>query len=220
MALLKPKREDLTIVLLGDFNPKIFQPVWFASEGLIKESESDDADIEIIRPEISVFQLDWLKLNATRDRFVVETNKDPYFEVVRDLVVGTFRTLSHTPIRMMGVNLKRHYTMPSEKAWHQFGDILAPKELWTGILEKPGLNVMTIESPRPDKHKGYIRVTTGPEEAIGNLYVQVNDHFAVVEKQTDNVLGCNEIIDILEAEWVASMARSAQIIDSLMERTL
>lgn len=220
MALPKPKREELTIVLLGDFNPKIFHPGWFSSEGLIKDSESEDAEIEIIRPEISVFQLDWLKLNTTRDRFVVETNKDPYFEVVRDLVVGSFRILSHTPIKMIGINVKRHYSLPSEKIWHQFGDKLAPKELWDGILEKPGLNLMTMQAQRPDTHKGYIRVTTGPEEAIGNLYIQVNDHFAVVEKLTDNVLGCSEIIDILEAEWDNSMSRSANIIDTLMERTL
>lgn len=201
MALPKPKREDLIIVLVGDFNPKIFQPVWFASEGLIKQSESDDADIEIIRPEISAFKLDWLNLNVTRDRFIVETNKDPYFDVVRDLIVGTFRTLSHTPIKMMGINLRRHYKMPSERAWHQFGDILAPKGIWEGILEKPGMQTLSMKALRPDDHQGHILLTTGPEEETGNLYVQVNDHFSFVEKLADNIIGCTKAIDLLEKEW-------------------
>ncbi|UPU35024.1 hypothetical protein M1B72_16430 [Geomonas paludis] len=217
MALPKPKRQDLSIIMVGDFNPKIFHPSWFASEGLIKESESEDAEIEIIRPEIAIFSLDWLKLSITRDRFAAETNKEPYFEVMRDLVVGSFRILSHTPIKMLGINLKKHYTLP-EKSWHHFGNTLAPKDIWDGLLVKPGLETLTLRSERQDNYKGYVRVTAGPEDAEGQLYVNINDHFTVVEDPSDNVLGSTKIVDILESEWGTSMARSNTIIDHLMER--
>ena len=86
----KPEFSGLNIVLLGDFNPKIFQPAWFAAEGLLQKKETDRAKIEVFHHEISIFELDWLRLQVTRERFAVETTQEPYYEPLRDLVLGTF----------------------------------------------------------------------------------------------------------------------------------
>ena len=130
-----PEIKNLNIVFLGDFNPKIFQPAWFAAENLIRQRESEDAKIEIIHPEIVVIIFDWGRLEVTRDRFVLSTKQDPYYEILRDLVIGTFRLLRHTPIKMVGINTEMHFRMRSIKEWHDFGHLLAPKEIWKGILE-------------------------------------------------------------------------------------
>ena len=42
----KPENRRSEVVLLGDFNPKIFSPAWFAAQELIGEKES-----EAIEPE-------------------------------------------------------------------------------------------------------------------------------------------------------------------------
>ena len=44
-----------SIVLIGNFNPKIFQPAWFGSEGLIQKKEAEQSTIEIIHPDVVIF---------------------------------------------------------------------------------------------------------------------------------------------------------------------
>lgn len=46
-----------SIVLLGSFNPCIFQPQWFVSQNLLPKSESDKADVKVISPEVSQFDI-------------------------------------------------------------------------------------------------------------------------------------------------------------------
>ena len=65
----KPEIEGMSIVFRGDFNPKIFQPAWFAAQGLIRNEEADEAKIEIIHPTIVVFSLDWLRIQIEPNRF-------------------------------------------------------------------------------------------------------------------------------------------------------
>ncbi len=99
MSTQQPEIQGVSIVLLGDFNPKIFQPAWFAAQDLIRQQEADEADIKIIHPEVVSFATgQWLALEVTRERFVVSTTQDPYSKVMRDLVVGSFELLQHTPL--------------------------------------------------------------------------------------------------------------------------
>ncbi len=104
MALL-PKIQGHTIVLLGNFNPKIFQPIWFSTEELLQKQEAEKANIEIIHPDVTIFSLDWLRVTVTPERFSAETTQESYYEAVRDLIIGTFSLLRHTPITKMGINI-------------------------------------------------------------------------------------------------------------------
>ena len=101
MELSKAEVKGHNIVLLGDFNPKIFQPAWFAAENLIQKAEADKADIRIVHPDLVGFSLDWLLLDVTRERFIAGTIQEPYDVIIRDLVIGAFRLLHHTPIKKM-----------------------------------------------------------------------------------------------------------------------
>ena len=81
--------QGMSIVFLGDFNPKIFQPAWFAQENLIRAQEAEAADIKIINPEIVIFEFEWLSVQITRDRCIFGTTQEAYYEIVRDLCLGT-----------------------------------------------------------------------------------------------------------------------------------
>jgi len=150
MALQSPEISALSVVLRGAFNPQIFQPAWFASEKLIRKEESDNAKIQLIHPQIVIFDLEWLRLNVDTNIFVATTKQEPSFELLRDLISGTFQILHHTPINQMGLNMEMHFKMPSEDDCHAIGDRLTPKEPWTGILEKPGMRTVVMQDLRPD----------------------------------------------------------------------
>ena len=45
----EPDKQFKGVVLVGKFNPVIFQPSWFSSQGLIKEKDADSAEVNIIQ---------------------------------------------------------------------------------------------------------------------------------------------------------------------------
>jgi hypothetical protein len=216
MSQPKLEIEGVGIVLVGSFNPQIFQPAWFAAEGLIPKEEEEIAKIELIHREIASFSTDWLHLQVTTDRFSATTTQSSFYEPLRDLVLGTFRLLRHTPILQMGINRDAHFRMASEEAWHAFGYKVAPKEPWAGILKEPGMRSLTIEGQRSDQLRGYIRVRVEPSVRVHpGVFLNVNDHYEAQNMETGR--GCDEVIDILDREWRTSLERSSKIAFSLLE---
>lgn len=214
----RPKIQTHNIVLLGDFNPKILHPTWFAAQGLIREQEAEVAELVICHPEILIFSLDWLALEVSRDRFKAETVKESHYEAIRDLVKGTLDLLHHTPIRAIGINKLLHFEMESEEQWHNVGHKLAPKDVWDGILTKPGMRTLTMEGIKQEEGvMGYIRITVEPSVKVHpGVYININDHFKIKENQTGQ--SSNEAISILENRWNASLKRCDKVVSMLLEK--
>lgn len=211
------KIEVSSIVLLGSFNPKIFHPIWFASEGMVSKLEAESAEISVIHPEISSFSMNKLQYEVTRDRFLIQTTYAPSFAVMKDLVLGAFGLLHYTPVRSLGLNHEFHFLLDSEETWHQFGNKAAPKELWSGILEKPGMRTLTMEGVRTDNRKGYIRIEIAPSLRVHpGVFIAMNDHFQMEE--TESKIGCQQMLDILKQEWDSYLDHSKVSAMSLLER--
>lgn len=215
------KFKEHSIVLVGNFNPKIFQPAWFASQGLLAQREADEAKIEIIHSSIAVFNTEWMRMEVTEERFVVRTSQEPYDVVIRDLVLGTFDLLRYTPVTQMGINRAMHFQIESEEIWHNAGHLLTPKEIWSGILNSPGmLSVHIVDSKREDGLKGNINIRVEPSKKVlpYGLFTSVNDHIETEKNSTTG--GCMELINILKIHWQMSYERSEKIISSLLERLI
>lgn len=216
------RKKEASIVLVGDFNPTIFQPLWFSSQGLLAEQFVQDSQIEIIRPELVAFKIEWLKVQVTRERFQISTLQEPFFEPLRDLAEGTFELLSHTPIKFLGINNFRQYQLPSIDKWHALGDLLAPKDVWRQTLEEPGLLSMTIKGQRPDAYIGAINVKVeSTNEIERGIEFNINDHYDFSsEKPSKAVHGAAEVIEALKNSWVDSIARADKIVEELLGNVL
>jgi hypothetical protein len=204
-----------SVVILGSFNPAIFQPAWFGAEGLLAKSEVEGAEIEMIHPELASFSTTWLQLQTTREQFAASSTREP-FDQLRDLVLGTFSLLSHTPVRVMGINRDSHFAMPTEDAWNDFGWRYAPRERWEGVLVRPGLRSLSVQDVRPDNHKGYVRVRIEPSIPVRQgVYVQVNDHFE--GDVGEQGIEASPFLDILRREWEQSLTRAERIESAIIE---
>lgn len=203
------------VVLLGKLNPSIFQPQWFAAQGLISKQAADAARIQVIHQDVSIFEIDdstTIEVLGTRAAF---RSNGPITKDIIDLVAGTFQLLKHSPLASLGINRDQHHKAVSETAWHAFGDAVAPKSRWQGVLQRPGLRSLTQEGVRPDGGKGYIRVKVEPSVRIPHgIYIQVNDHFDVADPGA--VTGAGEVMDLLTEHWQASRARTNAIIDAII----
>lgn len=210
-----PEFEDYGIVLRGSFNPGIFQPSWFSHQGLIPEGQASAADISLVNRQIAVFRLDTIIVQVTPDLFSVGSDGEPVDDLLRDLVIGTFRVLRHTPLTMVGVNRNVHLQTESEAKWHEIGHSLAPKEFWTPITKRPGTQSLTIRSERPDSRAGHVDITVQPSARVRfGLFIGINDH---IQLSDPSVLpeGAAEITDALEANWDPARQRARSILEHI-----
>lgn len=225
---IEPEISGASIVLVGSFNPKIFSPDWFARHELLAGDEAEAANVEVIHEEITLFRTDWFSLRVERTRFVTETKQSPYIRL-SDFVVRTFQEfLSHTPIGRLGINRQVHFDVGSFEDRDRIGNLLAPKEPWGEWVaqlaagegrEHGGMTSLTMEQRLvDDRPKGRIRARIEPsakiKDGISGIFVEINDHFEV--DNADLVVGCEEIINILETRFDASIERSEWIIDQVM----
>lgn len=215
MAAPKIIFDEVSAVLIGDFNPVILHPSWFARHNLLSAKEADDAKLEICFKEITRFSLPWLHLEATTERFVCKSSDSSHFNPLRDLVIGTFELLGHTPIRQLGINRTVHFDVIDQDTWHAVGHKLAPKDIWKEFLETPGLHSLTIEGVRTDKRKGLVNVTVRPVPNVDHeVSVAVNDHYEL------GAIDAGEAISLLKENWEVSLKTSEKWSTLLLERAL
>jgi hypothetical protein len=213
MSDLIPEISAATIVLIGSFNPKIFQPEWFARQQLLPQAETDAADIKVIVQQVSHFETERFVVQVTENRFLASTKPSANPAPLRDLVQGTFFILEHTPVTAMGLNCAMHFKMESEKTWHQVGDKLAPKEVWKEVLEgRPGLLSMTILTQK-DKPKGAeFRVKVEPSVLVPQgVYFETNEHFPASETEP-----LKSLMDILGERWEETQIYASRVVSHVL----
>lgn len=184
---------------------------------MLRSAEADAAKIQVISPQITSFNTEWLELRVTQERFQAETLQEAYNESLRDLTLGAFQLLSHTPISRMGLNRHFHFRMADKDRWHLVGDSLAPKQPWGNILDAPGMRSLTMEGVKSKEGKGYVRVTVEPSNRIQpGVYIAVNDHYEL-EVEVKGVAGTALALEILKTCWVDSMKESRTIADRIVQ---
>lgn len=207
-----PEVQEVTTVLIGDFNPAIFQPAWFAAHGLIREQEAQSADIKVIHHEITQFSLEWVTLTVTGDRFVAASSVDSPFEVVRDLVLGCFDLLMHTPIKFMGINRNMHFRLTSIDQMNELGFTLVPQAPWAQFFEDPRVSALVVQDARAEP-PGFRQVQLAPSRLIApapGVHLAANNHFEIAN-------GAPEAMELLRSNWQQAITWPLSILDSLLE---
>ncbi|MCY3842941.1 MAG: hypothetical protein OXH69_05295 [Acidobacteria bacterium] len=222
---IEPEISGVGVVLLGDFNPAIFAPAWFAMHRLLPRATADSANLEVAHRQLTAFSADWLHLQVTTDRFTTDTAQAPHVRV-RDLVVRVFREhLHHTPVRAMGINRRVHFRVGSLAERDRIGGALAPAEPWGRWRQElaldgkhGGMTSLRMSQLRPEDRSpgGSVNITVEPSKRIADasgVFVEVNDHYAAAETAS---VGAAELMRVLDESFEQSIRRSDGIIDHVM----
>lgn len=211
-----PQIRGLTFVLIGEFNPTIFQPAWFASEKLLTEEEAKTATVNVIHPDITSFELPWVRFQVERERFTASSLAQPYFERLVGVVCDTFTILRHTPIRLLGVNNEAHFRAASIEKWHALGHKFAPKDFWFKFFKNPGMQDVTIkEVPRPDGLAGHLQIIVQPSVRINpGVYVATNDE---IHGHDGGFLGAARAIELMRDKWPSMIEFSESVFSSISD---
>lgn len=200
-----PEIDGASVVLLGSFNPAIFQPEWIARHELIAPEEADAAEVQIISREVTQFSTDLFDIQVTSEQFIASTARAPRFEMLQDLVLGIFDRLRHTPIARMGLNRDAHFQMSSEPEWHSLGHRLVDPELWRSMLKSPGMRALVVQGERPDERSGSVFIRVEPSRQVHpGVYMQHNDHFEFGDSSQD----ATAALAVLRQDWSTSLERA------------
>ncbi len=212
----KPVRERdvVAIVLLGKFNPAIFQPAWLALHDLIRKQEAEDATVGIVHQDISDFSIGWLRVEVNPIKFVATANITHVQQAV-SLVQGVFTLLEHTPVEKMGLNRLFDYRMPSLESWHAFENRLAPKVEWEGLMTDPGLLSLTMSGKRAGSPSASVQVKTAPSRYCQpgyGVFFEVNETFDAGQEES----ALRQILRWLKDEWSPFQAYSEAAVEKLL----
>ncbi len=212
MAERNPEISGSAIVLIGSFNPKIFQPEWFARQELLSQQEAESAEIKIIAPQICHFETERFIVQVMEERFNVVSKPNTSSAPLGDFVRGTFFILEHTPVNAMGLNYQMHFAMGSEENWHRIGDRLAPKDGWKEVLEgRPGLLSLTIRTQWEKPPGTLFHVKVEPSVLVKyGVYFETNEHYAGPEVEP-----LKGLMEILGQRWEESQNYASRVIDHI-----
>lgn len=175
-----PEVEGISIVCVGSFNPAIFQPRWLAAHDLLRPEEAtaaeamrDEGDL-LVSSAVTSFRAEWLVLQVTPEKCVAATDDPSRYRALRDLVVGMFGILLHTPVVATGTHLNAHFRSASVEEWHSIGHRLAPKEMWRELVQDPGLETLVVSGTRQPGVKTRVKVEPSRKVTPG-VFVQVHD---------------------------------------------
>lgn len=202
-AQREPEQQVFSVVILGNFNPKIFHPLWYAQNELFARQELDEADDILTSSEVSMFNWHGIHFQIEQHRFGLTTKDAAQVPQLRDLAIGSFSLLEHTPLSALGFNLETRFQLPSREAWNFVGDRLAPKQHWQSILEGPGMLSVTMLGKRNDCLANRISIRVEPASGLENgVVVGINQHYNIETEQRVSIADRNnEVMRALKDDW-------------------
>jgi hypothetical protein len=210
-----PDIDGLYIVLAGNLNPAIFQPIWLAQHGIVTQEEAENATIEIIRPEIATYDLNPFRFTVQPERFQIETLRPDQSFRMSEIVGQIFRILSETPVRQMALHRTMHFKLGSTEEWHNIGHRLVPKDSWRGIMEDPGMLSVIVKGTRVSRDSKFFQVQCEPSRKVEHgLYVQTTEHF---DNPTASALWVEEV---LTKSWGEAQSYALTAAQKLIENVL
>jgi hypothetical protein len=204
--------DEAAIVILGSFNPALFHPFWFNAKGLIKPEEAEASKIEVTHPTLSVFSMDWCKVQVELERFIIQATNPFHFDQILDLVLGTFTLLESVPVKALGMNRMMHFKVESREKMDAFGDMIAPKEIWKNFMKDPGLSHLIMVDPR-DKAKESTQITIQRSNRLElGIFIAINDHHDIDNNKIDDML------TILKNSWQISLSKGEEKAQLLLNK--
>lgn len=229
--------ETLTsvIVALGDFNPAIISPDWLEKNGLIGKDdadstrENDHGQQLIISHQVSAFETDWFALQVLEGQFSL-TSKAALSPAFKDLAVGIFQLLPHTPVRAVGLNFIGDFKLHSLEDYYLLGDVLAPKDIWDTLYpDEPtssGLGELMIRiqpvirgEKLETKNEKQLKISPSKKIKIGAL-LSYNDHHDVSIADQNHQKPAEKVAEVIDNEWGVSWEDAVRVFDCVLTGAL
>lgn len=217
----------VSVVLVGDFNPAIFNPDWLKSIEIATPDDVKAAEIGVIHKEFTQFTVGGLEFEVSAEQFSIKASAEPFIKVA-DVIMGIFgEALKHTPIKAMGINYHAHFRVPGPDIQTKLGRALAPLAPWGSwgeslesddFEDRGGMASLTMQQNKfTDRNSGRILVNVQPSQLLkpagSGVFIAVNDHYTQTPKDEFN------IPELCSKVFTPSLENSRWIIKCLIDYT-
>lgn len=170
---LERTEAGIQIEVRGSFNPEILTPSWFENEGLLSAVDTETLKSVHLEPADIYIEGSDFAIEINREQFRLLTASEAKQNTYRDLVIGIFYLLRHTPLEDLRVTRYEHFgagssnhNVPVEVVhWES----LIPD--WGEVLTRPQLVSFSVRVAGP---QGATTVVTIEPSAISNAQVFIS----------------------------------------------
>ena len=232
---MQHKAEDFSsaIVVLGAFNPAIFSPDWLNGQGLIGDGdvaaarEGNGGGEILVSRQVTTVETEWFVLQVEQNKFNL-TSKGVLSPALKDLAVGIFQSLPHTPVTAVGLNFMAHYKFANEQQWHKFGDVLAPKGIWNSLYPDlhAGLsNLMITIEPATRSSDGRAKerrnITVQPSRKVkAGAFLSYNHHRELRREDSEDRVSADYVARIIDEKWESEWQEAERVLQRVVTDAL
>ncbi|NNN06110.1 MAG: hypothetical protein HKL90_09450 [Elusimicrobia bacterium] len=212
------KKKQTALVLVGAFNPAVYQPWWFEMNKLVGSGTANAAEIKIVHDQVTQFSMGWAEIQVTQNRFTIGTSDESREEALIDLARSTC-LLTHDAISAFGINTATHFTVEDDAMLDKIGHSLVPKDYaWKGILKEPKTHTVVVQEAHSDATPGLLSIRIeGSVLYRPGIFVGLNDHFETADKATGKPIASSKAMKLLDEQWPSTMTKSREIVAKLMD---
>jgi hypothetical protein len=194
---MRSQSTNVTVVLLGAFQPESFLPSALADANVVSRSEANAAKMRALLPGTALeVDLLWGQLAVTQERFQAGAREAPYVRIC-DLTIKALRDIeAESSVTAFGINVESHFDLGSPSARNVIGCSLAPPDAWgqwgreilvkmkessgmVNLLHGGMVNLQMRQPFREESISGWMDVYVGPSQRIPNesgVFFRTNHH--------------------------------------------
>lgn len=222
------------IVVVGDFNPAIFSPDWLERNNLIGEGDATVAREgragrqPLISHQVTNFETEWFTLQVLENQFSL-TSKGVLTPAFKDLAVGIFQLVSHTPVKAVGLNFMGQFKFDTQDKQHKVGDVFAPKNIWSTLYPDEfyvGLENLTMRIQHGSREGGAdsndekritLQRSSNFKHGVG---LSFNDHHDLVADYDDDLSLAERLVIVIDEQWESVWHDAGRVFDQLLSKAL
>lgn len=202
------------IVLIGTFNPAIFQPEWFRTHELLPDAEIEAATSPgpgklLVSSDAAMIRFASVALDVFSERWSLSTERPDWAGDLGPLTSSVFELLRHTPIRTIGINVVEHW--PKERGAST--DVVKKWLPLDDLARTVGTPLRVGGIVRADWTGYQASLVLEPSVTLKEgTYISQN-----FEKPIKK--GVDELIQLLRADWTNVLARATTVVDAILGPT-
>lgn len=226
MEQLDVKQRESSIVLVGEFDPLVLTPHWFAKQGMIPQEDIDEnLAIELVYKDLTKFSLANIYVEIQPSTLILRSDHPSFDYRIHDLALSILSALKDCKVRALGLNLYTDVYFDSLDYWHSVGDLITPKDIWYKAIpesEKIGMANVQMQIKKPEGEQGLYNFTVGWLETPKAIRFSINNHYddkqPAASKQKNLRSGSFDPIAIVTACWQQTLDFHEHLIHSLLSQ--
>lgn len=144
-------------------------------------------------------------------RFEAVCIEGGYEAPLRDLVVGIFALLEHTPFEKMGLNYFAHHALEREEQWEWIERRLFVRSPFDGVLAESHLRSLVLDGRHEEAPGARIQIKVEPSIRVRpGLFVATNEHY-----DETGVEAGHRLMDVLNRRWETSLSYARRVASHL-----